>query len=159
MARSSEARLFDESFGAELDEEAPLQEPMPRAEQELEAELANICDRIGGSEWKPLLKAIHDWIAAATGAERLRRIEALERLINEIKIQFARIETLRQDWFVQATSAEPLRRIEPLDRFMHEIRIYCSRLDALCQELERRQEEAKWHIHHILRSLVEKFPA
>ncbi len=69
---------------------------MPREEKELVRELTDICDRIGGTDWKPLLKALFDWIAEATGAERLRRIEALDRLVQEIKIHSARIDASRQ---------------------------------------------------------------
>jgi len=159
IAGISECRLFDESFSAEDAELAPLQGPMARAEQELERELANNCDRMGGTDWKPLLKAIHDWIAEAKGAERSRRIAALDRLIHEIKIHFARIDSLRQDWIASATGAEQLRQIEPLDRFIHEIRTHCARLDALRQELEKQQEETKRNIHHLMQSLVEKSPA
>ncbi len=163
-ARSSEARLFDESSDAEYEEATPLQEPMPRAERELERELADIsnrmrlltdvCDRIGVADWKPLLKAIHEWIAEAMGAERLRRVGALDRLIQEIKVQFDRIDALRQNLIDEATGAERLRRIERLDRFVREIKIYLARIDALRQELESREEQ----IHQLLKSFVEKFP-
>jgi len=42
-----------------------------------------------------LVKTILDWIAEANGAERLRRIEALNRLIAEIKVQASQLERLR----------------------------------------------------------------
>src|SRR5438034_864644 len=46
-------------------------------------------------DWQSLVKTILDWIAEANGAERLRRIEALNRLIAEIKVQASQLERLR----------------------------------------------------------------
>ena len=41
------------------------------------------------------MKTILDWIAEASGAERSRRIEALNRLIEELKVRALQLERLR----------------------------------------------------------------
>jgi Ca-activated chloride channel homolog len=165
IASISKGRLFEESSDAEYEEAVPLQEPMLHAEQEPEREsadisnrmrlLAVICDRIGAPDCKPLLKAIHDWVAEATGAERLGRIEALDRLIHAINIQFARIDALRQILIDEATGAERLQKIKRLDRFVREIKLYLARIDALRQEIETHEKQ----IRQRLKSFVEKSPA
>jgi len=136
-ARRSRGGLFDQLFSTRSAKEiAPLREPLPRAEQELERELADICERIGRTDWKPWLKTIHDWIAEATGAERLRRIEALDRLLQEIKIHSARIDGSHQE-------------IERREK---------NKAGPLLQQQEQ-IEEAKRHIHQLLKSFVERLPA
>ena len=87
-------RLFDTCD--ELAEElSPLRERAAHDELELKRELSDICHRTGVPDWQSLVKTILDWIAEASGAERSRRIEALHRLIAEIKVQASQLERLR----------------------------------------------------------------
>ena len=72
-----------------------LRETFALDELELKRELSDICHRTGVPDWQSLVKTILDWIAEASGAERPRRIEALNRLIEEIKVQASRLERLR----------------------------------------------------------------
>ncbi len=125
-------RLFN---AVAAEEQAPLREAMPREEKELVRELTDICDRIGGTDWKPLLKALFDWIAEATGAERLRRIEALDRLVQEIKIHSARIDASRQGLERREKSKAGLR-----------------------PQQQNQFEDAKRQIHQLLKSFAENLP-
>jgi hypothetical protein len=45
-------------------------------------------------DWQPLIKAIFDWIAEATDAERARRIQEVGVLSLEIQIHAARLARL-----------------------------------------------------------------
>ncbi len=86
-------RLFE---AAELAEKLPpLRQTAARDELELKRELSDICHQAGVPDWQSLVKMILDWIAEASGAERSRRIEALKRLIEEIKVQASQLERLR----------------------------------------------------------------
>jgi len=73
----------------------PLRETTALDELELNRELSDACHRTGVPEWQSLVKTILDWIAEASGAERSRRIQALNRLIKEIKVQASHLERLR----------------------------------------------------------------
>lgn len=64
-----------------------LQEPAAPDELELKRELSDICHRTGVQDWEPMVKAIFDWIAEVSGAERLQRLEALERLVGKLRVQ------------------------------------------------------------------------
>jgi hypothetical protein len=64
----------------------PLRGAAARDELELKRELSDLCHQIGLADWQPLVKAIFDWIAEATGAERAQRLEKLTRLLEEIRV-------------------------------------------------------------------------
>ncbi|PWU17708.1 MAG: hypothetical protein C5B50_10850 [Verrucomicrobia bacterium] len=51
----------------------------------LKRELSEICHQAGVPDWQELVKAIFDWIAEANGDERTRRIEAVNKLVCEIR--------------------------------------------------------------------------
>ncbi len=51
----------------------------------LKRELSDFCHRIGVADWQTLIKAIFDWIAEANGAERMKRIAAVNELLREIR--------------------------------------------------------------------------
>jgi Ca-activated chloride channel family protein len=75
--------------------EAP---PPPRTapaldELTLKRELSDICHKAGIADWQPIVKTIFDWIAEATGAERSKRLDLLNRLIEEIKVHTAQIDS------------------------------------------------------------------
>src|SRR5215471_5392232 len=61
-------------------------ETTPLDELKLKRELSDLCHKTGVADWQPLMKAILDWIAQASGAERLERIAALNRLVEELKV-------------------------------------------------------------------------
>ncbi len=64
----------------------PLVQPSPpRDESSLKGELSDICRRIALSDWESLVHALFDWIAEGRGSERMRRIEALDALIGEVR--------------------------------------------------------------------------
>jgi len=88
-------RLFD-TVAALAEELPPLRERAALDELELKRELSDICHRTGVPDWQSLVKTILDWIAEASGAERSRRFEALNRLIEEIKVQASQLERLRK---------------------------------------------------------------
>ncbi len=54
-------------------------------EVKLKRELSKICHKNGVPDWKPLVKAIFDWIAAARGPERARRLEAVSELLMNVE--------------------------------------------------------------------------
>ena len=55
-------------------------------EVRLKRELSDICHKAGVLDWKPLVKAIFDWIEAAREPERVRRLEAVKTLCFEVKV-------------------------------------------------------------------------
>src|SRR5512140_2403044 len=57
----------------------------PLDELELKRQLSDLCHKVGVADWQPLTKAIFDWIAEASGAERAERLEVLNRLLEELK--------------------------------------------------------------------------
>jgi hypothetical protein len=56
-------------------------------ELDLKRELSEICHKTGLVDWEPLVKAIFDWLAEATGRERSRRLDALNRLVQELQLK------------------------------------------------------------------------
>ena len=54
-------------------------------ELELNRQLADICHRVGVTDWQPSVKAILDWIAEAKGAERAARIAMVTRVLQEVQ--------------------------------------------------------------------------
>ena len=58
-----------------------------RDELTLKRELSDLCHKTGVADWQPIVKAIFDWIASAIGTERARRLEAVNLLLKQIKIQ------------------------------------------------------------------------
>jgi Ca-activated chloride channel family protein len=80
--------LFDRLVQLDAEEQlAELCEEVAANELDLRRELSEICHKTGVANWQPLLKAIFDWIAETSGAERSRRLKALNRLVEEIKLQ------------------------------------------------------------------------
>jgi Ca-activated chloride channel homolog len=77
--------------------EAPLPPRAAAAPDELtlKRELSDICHKAGIADWQPIVKAIFDWIAETTGTERSQRLDLLNRLIEEIKIHTAQIDSAR----------------------------------------------------------------
>ena len=61
-------------------------ENVPLDELKLKRELSDLCHKAGVADWQPLIKAIFDWIAEASGPDRTRRTEALNRLVEELKL-------------------------------------------------------------------------
>ena len=55
-------------------------------EVKLKRVLSDICHKTGVPDWKPLVKAIFDWIAAAREPERARRLEAVRALLREVQV-------------------------------------------------------------------------
>jgi Ca-activated chloride channel family protein len=82
--RSLGARLFREII-PQSPAEKPLHEPAAPDELHLKRELSDLCHKSGVADWEALVKAIFDWLAEAKGPERVKRLEALKRLIEEIK--------------------------------------------------------------------------
>jgi Ca-activated chloride channel family protein len=132
--RRSRGGLLDRFFGARAAEDAAP--PRERMLRELARELAEICERIGGVDWKPMVKAVLDWIAEASGAERWRRMEALKHLLQEIKVHSARLDGAHQE----------LARPEK------------GKAGTPFQQKDQIKDE-KQQIHRLLKSFVEKLPS
>jgi hypothetical protein len=64
-------------------------------ELELRRKLSDLCHKSGVVDWQPLVKAIFDWVAEATGHERQERVKAVSQLLDGIKIEAERIEQLQ----------------------------------------------------------------
>ena len=96
MARSicgaSTDHLFSGFFkkfrAREADPEVAKDEALD--ELHLMRELTDICHKAGVRDWLPLIKAIVNWIAEASGGERVERIAAFNRLVQQIKLQAKR---------------------------------------------------------------------
>ncbi len=96
VKRLRRGALFREFGSVSLTEGAlPLLETAALDELELKRELSDICHRTAVADWQPFVKAIFDWIAEASGAERSRRIELLNSLLEGIKVLAMRIQQLR----------------------------------------------------------------
>jgi hypothetical protein len=63
-----------------------LQKDVLLDELKLKRDLSDLCHGTGVDNWQPMIKAIWDWIAEASGPERVRRMEALSRLVEELKV-------------------------------------------------------------------------
>jgi hypothetical protein len=64
-------------------------------ELDLRRKLSDLCHKSGVVDWQPLVKAIFDWVAEATGRAREERIKAVSQLLDGIKIEAERIEQLQ----------------------------------------------------------------
>ncbi|HEY5915658.1 MAG TPA: VIT and VWA domain-containing protein [Verrucomicrobiae bacterium] len=82
-------------------------------ELDLKRELSEICHQAGVSEWRRLVKVIFDWLAEVSGADRRQRVEAVSRLLEEIKARVARTE--------RSGAARTQREIDELRDQIHEL--------------------------------------
>jgi Ca-activated chloride channel homolog len=64
-------------------------------ELELKRQLSDLCHQTGLADWQPLVKAILDWVAQASGAEHSRRLQALKIMIDTLKTHATEIERRR----------------------------------------------------------------
>ncbi len=62
-----------------------LRSTAPGAELDLKRELSDLCHSSGLIDWQPLVKAIFDWVAEVRGAARAQRLEAVRRLLEDLK--------------------------------------------------------------------------
>jgi hypothetical protein len=96
----SDAGLFRRMFGSrKAGDSAGVREAGVPDELELKRELSDICHKTGVADWEPLVKSLFDWIAEASGPERSRRLEALDRLVEELELQaelFERAQASRE---------------------------------------------------------------
>jgi hypothetical protein len=90
-----------------------LRETASPASRDFEFELAELCRRIGGVGWNDWLRAIHDWLTNAPDLERSKGVEALCRLIEEIKVLVSQIEAWKRDLARhRQLGTEPVQRPE-----------------------------------------------
>jgi len=61
----------------------------------LKRELSDLCHKSGVVDWQPLVKAIFDWVAEASGQERQDRVQVVNHLVDAIRIEAKRIEQLQ----------------------------------------------------------------
>ena len=85
----------------------------PLDELKLKRELSDLCHKIGVADWQPLTKAIFDWTSGASGAERTQRIEALNRLFEEIKVL--------ADRFGQSEASKDQRTMDETRKEIHKL--------------------------------------
>jgi hypothetical protein len=83
-------RRFTRAVGSE--ELAPIRRSVAADELELKRELSDICHKKGVVDWHGLVKAIFDWIAEVSGDERAQRLQAVNRLVQELRVEAACFE-------------------------------------------------------------------
>jgi hypothetical protein len=91
----------------------PLGETAPFDELKLKRELSDLCHKTGVADWQPLIEAIFDWIAEASGGERAQRIEALNRLVEELKVQ--------ANYFEQSQNSREQRAMDEARERIHKL--------------------------------------
>jgi Ca-activated chloride channel family protein len=110
-------RLFRRLFQRDdhdVRKEMSLLETGPLHELEAKRVLSDLCHRIGVADWQPLVKAIFDWVAEATGAKRSQRLEAVNRLLDRIRNEV--LGSMRSEASPVQAADEALTRIQELLR-------------------------------------------
>ena len=95
LAKPKTPGLFKKLFRRARGAQPSPQQAVAVDELKLKRELSDICHKSGITGWEPLVKAIFDWIAEASGAERTRRLQVLNPFVEEIRIQAMLLEDLR----------------------------------------------------------------
>jgi hypothetical protein len=81
--------------------------------RKLESELARLCREIGGTGWGKMMKIAHEWLKRAKGLELSQGVEALRKLVEEIKVLASQIEAWRRDLARhKQLGTEPVQRPE-----------------------------------------------
>ena len=115
MSKSSQSgglfrRLFRGAAGPP-DEKIIREQSMPD-ELMLKRDLSDLCHRTGVPDWEPMVKAIFDWIAESSGAERSRRMESVMHLLMKLQVHDLRLTQLR--------TPQDQKRADDLRQEMHE---------------------------------------
>jgi Ca-activated chloride channel family protein len=81
-------------------------------EIDLRRQLSDLCHKAGVPNWVMFVKLIFAWVAEASGSERLQRIEALAKLLKELKVQAER--------HVRLPGARKQKEIEEVQARLHQ---------------------------------------
>jgi hypothetical protein len=114
-------RRLTRAVGSE--ELPPIRQTVASDELELKRELSDICHKKGVVDWHGLVKAIFDWIAEVSGDERAQRLQAVNRLIQELRVEAACFERAQD-------SRDPQKMDEACKRIHKMLKEFVDRLSV-----------------------------
>lgn len=82
-------------------------------ELQLKRLLSEICHRTGVADWEPMVKAIFDWIAEGSEAERPERLEAVQHLLELI--------TRKAESYEQLRASQDQKRLDGVRTEIHQL--------------------------------------